>query len=470
MFLNLDKQKKDKIAVVDNEGHRLSYRELIMQIDDVGRHFTARSLIFVLCRNTAGSLAGYLAAVEHNAVPLLLNASIDRELLNGLIDIYSPAFLWVPSDDTSLSRYKTVYEKLDYKLLATGHEPYSINENLQLCMATSGSTGSPKLVRYMKGNLEASAANVAEALGWTDRDRGICDLGMQYTMGLNVINSHLCTGATVLLTTYNLMSADFWEYVKTERGTNFTGVPFSYDILWRLHFDRMELPELKTLCQGGGKLTEQRFVQIAEFAQKSGKRFIATYGTTETSSRAACLPSDLSLEKICSIGKAIPGCELLLVDQNGTVIEEPDVEGELCVAGPTVTMGYAECKNDLLKGDEFGGKYYTGDLARRDADGCYYITGRKKRFLKLLSYRISLDQVEKLIQEEFECECACTGNDKRLNIYITENSKAADVQDYISSKTGLFRNLFRVIPVKEIIRNEGGKIQYNLMDENAGIK
>lgn len=312
---------------------------------------------------------------------------------------------------------------------------------------------------------------MAIAFGWTEKERAICDLGMQYTMGLNVINTHLYVGATVLLTTYNILSPEFWEYIKKERGTNFTGVPFSYDIFYRLHFEQMDLPDLHTLAQGGGKLTEKRFSQLAEYAQKTGKRFIASFGTTETSARMAFLPSDLATVKIGSIGRAIPEGELFLIDEDGKILTDPIAEGEMCYKGPNVTMGYAVCRDDLMKGDEFNGIYHTGDLARRDEDGCYYVTGRLSRFLKLLSYRVSLDQSERLIQQEFNIECACAGTDQRMNIYITDGSKKSEVVEFISVKTGLFKNLFKVFVVPEILRNESGKVRYKEMDiQYAGEK
>ena len=137
----------------------------------------------------------------------------------------------------------------------------------------------------------------------------------------------------------------------------------------------------------------------------------------------------------------------------------------MCYKGPNVTMGYAVCKTDLLKDDEFNGVYHTGDLARRDEDDCYYVTGRLSRFLKLLSYRVSLDQSERLIQQEFDIECACSGTDQKMNIYITDGSKRTDVLAFISEKTGLFKNLFKIFVVPEILRNELGKIRYKEMDE-----
>lgn len=464
MFLDIDKKKSDKLAIIDNEGYQLTYGQLAEQMLLVGSYVDSRSLVFCLCRNTVSSMLGLLGFIEKGAVPVTLSNRIDKQLLSELIRLYVPSFLWVPKEDAMCFPYEQIFEHYGYILLKTGYEKYPINDQLQLCMTTSGSTGSPKLVRYKRGNLEANARNVAIAFGWTEKERAICDLGMQYTMGLNVINTHLFVGATVLLTTYNLMSGEFWNYIKQWRGTNFTGVPFSYDIFYRLHFDRMDLPDLKTLSQGGGKLTDARFMQLAEYAQKTGKRFIASFGTTETSARMACLPPDLALTKTGSIGRAIPEGELFLIDSSGEVIYDPVAEGELCYKGPNVTMGYAVCRDDLLRGDDFNGEYHTGDLARRDEDGCYYITGRLSRFLKLLSYRISLDQSEKIIQETLNIDCACSGSDQCMIIYITEKSKTQDVVSLISAKTKLYRDLFKVIVVPQILRNESGKIQYRQMD------
>ena len=178
----------------------------------------------------------------------------------------------------------------------------------------------------------------------------------------------------------------------------------------------------------------------------------------------ACLPAELACIKTGSIGRAIPGGELFLIDENGNVLTDPVAEGEMCYRGPNVTMGYAICKEDLKKGDEFHGVYRTGDLARRDEDGCYFVTGRLSRFLKLLSYRVSLDQSERLIQQEFNIECACAGTDKRMNIYITDERKKDEVLEFISKKTNLFKNQFKVFVVSEIFRNDSGKIQYKVLD------
>lgn len=460
MFLNIDQQARDAVALKDNEGHMLTYGALTDEIQDFYDSCERRAVAFLLCKNTVGSMLGYLSLVEREIVPLMLSSKIDDELLQTFLTAYTPAYLWVPEELEGKFNCETVFRRYGYALLRTGNKCYPIHEQLQLLMATSGSTGSPKLVRYKRGNLEANAKNVAVAFGWTSTERPVCDLGMQYTMGLNVINTHLYVGATLLLTTHNLISGAFWDYIREERATNFTGVPFSYDIFAKLHFERMKLPYLTTLSQGGGKLTDARFRWLAEYAQRTGKRFLASFGTTETSARMCVLPAEYALSKTGSIGRAIPEGELFLIDPDGTVLTASEAEGEMCYRGPNVTMGYAVCREDLQKGDEWRGEYHTGDLARRDADGCYYVTGRMSRFLKLLSYRISLDQCERLLQDRFNLDCACTGTDQRMEIYVTEPEQVKAVQDFICDKTGLYRSLFSVHVIGEIPRNDSGKIRY----------
>ncbi len=142
--------------------------------------------------------------------------------------------------------------------------------------------------------------------------------------------------------------------------------------------------------------------------------------------------------------------------------------GELGYRGPNVTMGYALCREDLTKGDEFHGEYHTGDIARRDADGFYYIIGRKGRFLKLFGMRVSLDETERLLKTQFPCvEWVCTGDDKRMNIFTTDESLREQVIPFISAKTNLHHSAFRVCVIDTIPRNEYGKVKFAVLEELA---
>lgn len=465
MFLGIDKIESTRLAAIDDRGQQITYGELAACPAHLQGVIPPRSVVFLLCRNTVGGLAAYISMIENGIVPVTLNSAIDRELFDVLFDTYRPQYICLETEQAERYDFEIVHQELGFAYLSTKQAAYPIHEDLQLLMTTSGSTGSPKLVRYKKGNLEANAKNVAKAWNWTSEERPVCDLQMNYTMGLNVINTHLYVGATLLLVTRNITDGAYWKFIKENEATNFTGVPFSYDLLWKLRFPRMDLPHMKTLSEGGGKLTDEMFTVVAEYCRSSGKRFIASFGTTETSARMAMLESDMALEKLGSVGKAIPEGELVLFDEAGNEIQQVEAEGELGYRGPNVTMGYAQSIADLALGDVFGGLYRTGDVARRDADGYYYIVGRKSRFLKMLGYRVSLDQCENLIREKFKIDCACGGTDAKMKVFITDPENSDSVKRFISEKTGIYSSMFEIVVVDEILRNSTGKILYKQLEK-----
>jgi acyl-coenzyme A synthetase/AMP-(fatty) acid ligase len=454
MFLEIDKKKENYIAAVDDSGEKISYGMLAEFANDYQNFIPERSLVFVLSENSIGALAHYVACVQSRAVPLLIGAETETNQIAKLTQVYKPAYIIAPERLVNtvveiLGKEPTlVFSGFGFCLLSTGMESPLLNDELSLLLSTSGSTGSPKLVRHKYGNLESAAENVATVFGWTEDERAVCHLPLHYSMGLNVVNSHLYTGATVCLTKHNLMEDKFWEYVKTNQCTNFTGVPFNYKVMSRLHVDTMDLPCLQTLAQGGGRMPEAEFEKWASYAEASGRRFFATYGTTETSARVSYLPPQLATTKTCSIGGAIPGSTIFIEDD------------ELVVRGPGVTMGYAQCAEDLSRSDDFLGEYHTGDLVRQDTDGCFYIEGRRARFLKLQSVRVDLDDVERLVFEEFGVECVCVGSDEKMIVYIVSDGMEKEVQSFLLQKTEIYRGLFVVRSIDVIPRGETGKILY----------
>ena len=243
-----------------------------------------------------------------------------------------------------------------------------------------------------------------------------------------------------------------------------TCVPYSIELLEKLRFFRMDLPDFQILNQGGGRLPDKTFMLCADYAEKTGRKFIATYGSTETTSRMAYLPAELASRKCGSIGKALPECSLTLIDDSGNVIDQPNEVGEIIFKGPNVTLGYAESGADLIKGDERHGQYATGDLAYFDEDGCFFIVGRKKRFLKIFGYRISLDETERMLKDHFHIECACVGNDKKMSVFTTAENREEEIIQYLSEKTNLHRMAFEVRFIETIPKNDTGKTQYKELE------
>ena len=462
MMFELEKYANN-IAVETEQGKKLTYAQLKQDADKIAEVIEPRRFTFCLCENTLGSFVGYVAFMTHNIPTVLLDASKDIDIIKGLIEHYQPQCVWCPTKRAEGLGYGIpMMEYEDYTLLQLEKHSYEIHPDVLLCLTTSGTTGSPKLVKLTEKNLRSNAESIADYLKITSSERAITSLPMYYSFGMSVINSHLTKGATLLLTDKAVIQREFLTFLKEAKATSIAGVPYTYEMLRRLRFLKMDLPELKTMIQAGGKLNANIVKEYVEAAQASGKEFIVMYGQTEAAPRMSYLPFDKALEKYASIGIAIPGGKLSVRDVNDQEIAAPDMDGELIYEGPNVCMGYAECIDDLAKGDENQGVLHTGDVARFDSDGYFYITGRMKRFVKVWGNRCNLDATEQLVKA-ITTSCACVGVDDKITIFVTNEGVETKIKDYLYDKTGLNIRAFDVRVVPEIPTLPSGKLDYQLM-------
>ena len=464
-MFNLDKYKLN-IAVITDKGERLSYEELAAAAKTFADAIPQKGLLFCLCENRIGSFVGYVACMEHHIPIVLLDGSKDLSVLKNLVEIYQPEYIWAETAKVGEIGGETIYNYASYSLQKMHYnvevEKPEINPELALCLTTSGSTGSPKFVRLSAKNVLANAESISEYLEIDENERPVTTLPSYYSYGVSVINSHLIKGATILLTEGTLAHREFWTFMKEYKATSIAGVPYNYEMLKMLRFFRMDLPYLKTMTQAGGKLNKDIAKEYIEFAQSKGKRFFVMYGQTEATARMSYLPLEHALDKYASIGIAIPRGKFSLIDVNGNAIEEPDVDGELVYEGPNVSLGYAECRADLAKGDENHGVLHTGDVARRDADGYYYITGRMKRFVKVWGNRCNLDATEQLVKA-ITTSCACVGVDDKITIFVTQEGLEEEIIKLLVAKTGFNNRAFAVKVIESIPVKSSGKIDYQTM-------
>ena len=455
------KQYGEQLAVVTDSGRRVSYTALGLLVDKVSEILAdEKGLAFCLCQNTLGTLIGYLSMLQSKIPAVMLDADKNSGVIQNLINIYNPTYLWVPQNRRNDFDGKIIILNEDYALIKRpGFSSYAIHPDIALLLTTSGSTGSPKLVKLTENNLLSNAESIVDYLRITSEERPITSLPMYYSFGLSVINSHLLKGATILLTSQSVMQKEFWIFAKKEAATSLSGVPYTYEMLRRLRIFRMDLPALKTMTQAGGKLNAKIALEYIENAKSSGKRFVIMYGQTEATARMSYLPDEMAAEKYSSIGIAIPGGKFSLIDSDGNVITEPDVDGELVYEGENVSMGYAECMDDLAKGDENHGVLHTGDIAKFDADGYFYITGRMKRFVKVWGNRCNLDATEQLVKAVTD-KCACAGVDDLITIFVTEEGLEDGIKNLLVEKTGFNPRAFQIKKIDAIPVKASGKIDY----------
>ena len=450
-----------------DDGRSISYGSALDLSQHPGFREASRRLVLCFCDNESSSLLGYLALMACDAVPLVVGSSLSVAKLQKLLQAYQPDFVWLPDSRLSeLPEGRSVLSFGGYSLLASGcNKGYAIDSSLALLLSTSGSTGSPKFVRLSHENLMSNAMAISQYLELTLNELPITTLPPSYTYGLSIIHSHILNGATIALTNQTFFNRGFWDFLEATGATSLSGVPYHYEILKKLRFSRMNLPSLRTLTQAGGRMNPDSTRDFATHCRSRGMRFFTMYGQAEATARMSYLHPENAVEKAGSIGRAIPGGNFWLEDELGQRVEGSEVEGELVYQGGNVFMGYAEGYQDLSKPDECKGILKTGDLARRDADGDYYIVGRLKRFLKIFGHRINLQDVEELISAS-GFSVACAGRDDHLDIYLSNGDFAMgrQIKEKLVAELKVAPGAVRVLGISEIPHSESGKIQYSLLE------
>ncbi len=333
--------------------------------------------------------------------------------------------------------------------IKTAPSAVELNPELALLLTTSGSTGSPKLVRLSLRNLQENARAIISYLKISAEDRALTSLPMSYSYGLSVLNTHLMAGAQLLLMTSSFLQRDYWDFAANQC-TSLAGVPYHFEVMLKMRMLERDLPAMRTLTQAGGRLSPDRILQVEQLSFRRGWKFFVMYGQTEATARISYVPAERLREKVGSIGIAIPGGTLSLDDESS----------ELLYTGPNVMLGYAENRSDLAKGDELRGQLRTGDLATRDEDGFYYVTGRLKRFLKIYGKRFNLDEIESLMTRSGCGTVACYGMDDHMRVAIEEADQELPAQQVLEGLLKLNSNAYRIIRVASLPRFGNSKIDY----------
>jgi acyl-CoA synthetase (AMP-forming)/AMP-acid ligase II len=424
----------DDVAVLTAD-RRLTYRELADEVaasaSDLGRR---RRLVLLETRNDLGTLVTYLGALAGGHVVLPLPADGDHA---PVIEAYDPDV--IVRDGSIVHR----------------HPPsHDMHPDLALLLSTSGSTGSPKLVRLSRTNLEANAEAIATYLDIRHTDRAATTLPMSYCYGLSVVHSHLLRGAALILTDRSVVDDEFWDLMRCARGTTFAGVPHTFDLLDRIGFEYMSLPDLRYVTQAGGRLPPEQVRRFAALGHRAGWQLFVMYGATEATARMAYLPPELAYDNPGSIGVPIPGGSFDVEPVDGM----PDDVGELVYRGPNVMMGYAHGPDDLAAAATMDA-LRTGDVVRRQTGGLYEIVGRISRFVKLFGLRIDLQRVEASLRAE-GVTAVCTDGDGVLLTAVSDRPRGCDVPRLASNASGLPTSAIRVIEVDEIPRLPTGKPDY----------
>ncbi|UTW13075.1 AMP-binding protein [Marinobacterium rhizophilum] len=469
MFFDLDRLRAygTRPCLLDPHGTSLSYADLADQAGAFGANLN-KSLP---PSEQPGSPAGRrLIAIEAVSEPVAISAYIGT-LAAGHAVLPIPA--GASDSATALEqrfRPAASFRRIDgHWQLLTHDRPAAVHPELALLLQTSGSTGQGRGVRLSARALQANAESIAEYLELDAGDRAALILPLHYSYGISVLHSHLLQGASLWLHPDSVLTPGFGAALAASGATNLAGVPHHFSLLESAGLSEALPASLRFLSVAGGAMAPKNVTEWAARMEARGGRFQVMYGQTEACARIAWLPPALARQEPDAIGIAIPGGELALRDEQGHIITAPEGEGELVYRGANVMMGYAENGADLARGAELR-ELATGDLARRDGNGIYRISGRLARMSKIAGIRIGHDALERALADAGR-ELAVWGDDRRIGIAVTGATLAPDrIQARAAKLSGIGSQHFDIHTLQDLPRRSNGKIDYPALKAQPGSR
>lgn len=411
-----------------------------------------QGLCFIYSDSRLESVRIFLNFLDSRYTIVMLSAQLHEEFKRQLEQTYKPYYIYDPQR-AAISAYKSIEAAADVSLFQRANRiDYYINPRIRLLLSTSGSTGSPKLVKLSNSNLVSNTLAILDYLPVQPSDVVPLNVPISFVYGLSVFNTNCLRANTIVCTGQDILQKEFWTDFKKYKFSTLNGVPYVYEMLYRIGFFKNNHPELRYMTHSGGALSQPLTRLVAEYALQYDKLFYSQYGQTEATGRMAYVPPADLLRKNGSIG---------LPTSIGR-FEIDELSGELIYYGPNVSGGYASRIEDLGTFDHTD-KLYTGDIARQDEDGYYYITGRKKRFIKLLGNRINLDDIERILKNNLGGGVfICTGVEDSY-LLVAHPDKSLDdtvIQRVLRDKLSIHPKMIRVSRLDEVPLTHNGKIDY----------
>lgn len=419
----------DKIALI-HEDIRASYRQINAGANQlaswlIGQGIKRGDRVVLILENCLEYVVAYYGVLKAGAVVAPLSSDLKPEGLRPLLEELNPKVVISSArfervlHATDLSPYKiqalilirpklkwssTTFSVLSWQALIRNEE--SSNPNIAIdelalssIIYTSGSTGGPKGVMLSHRNIVSNTRSICQSLHLIDKDIQMVVLPFFYVMGKSLLNTHFAIGGTVVINNKFAYSASVVSQMVDEQITGFSGVPATYAYL--LHRSplagyRDKLHSLRYCSQAGGHMSRQIKEELRQVLPEHTKIYIM-YGATEASARLTCLEPDRFEDKIESIGRAIPGVMLRVLDGKGQELPNNQI-GELVGSGTNIMQGYwQDDQTTAMMLDQNG--YHTGDLGHHDSEGYLYVVGRKDDLLKVGGHRINPQEIEDALME-----------------------------------------------------------------------
>ncbi len=334
-------------------------------------------------------------------------------------------------------------------------------DELAALMATSGSTGAPRLVKVSHRNLIANTEAIIRSQRLATDERAMLILPLSYCFGASVLHTHLYRGGDVVFDSRFMFPDKVLRAIHQYGCTSFAGVPSAYQILLRRsNLRTIPMPTLRRFLQAGGPLSMACIGQIREILPHVA--LFIMYGQTEATARISCLPPERLADKAGSVGLPLDNLTVRIVDGAGKDVPTGEC-GELWVGGDSISEGYLDEPEETRRKFHHGW-LATGDIASRDAEGYLWITGREGEFIKTRGVRVSFAQIEETIGAVpgvLECAAIAVPHEEAgeaLALFVVAAPEAGDVAAAVRRSVPREWICVSIKVVTDLPRNAHGKL------------
>ena len=460
LLTNLKKYRNNTAIIIKN--NYISFGELDKQSDKLAKKLNKKNLAFLICENEIESILFYLSSLKNKCALVLLEKNITEFNLNSLIQQYEPKYIFKNKKNKIKCKNFTKKEIFLNYLIFENKNKLNINihKNLKILISTSGTTGNPKYVKLSEQNLGSNIKSIITYLKLDRYDSTITTLPMNYVYGLSIINTHLFVGGKIILNDFSVIDKRFWELIANHKITNINGVSYLYEIMDKIKFLDKDLSYVKFFTHAGGKISRQLQKKLIDFCIKNKKKIFFMYGAAEATARMGYVPWEYAKKKIGSIGIAIKGGRLWLENKKKQKIIKKNKIGELFYSGKNVFSGYANNFRDLSTINNLD-ILRTGDFAKKDKDGFYFLSGRSDKFVKIQGNRLNLEDIERYTSN-FGVKSVCKLNKQnKISIFIEKDIDERMLLNEIRNRVTVHPSNFIIKKIKKFPLNKNFKISYN---------
>lgn len=410
----LDKRNNDDIAVIYNDS-KYTYNQIYISALKHVNKICGKSgkNVGLFIQNSIEYVIGYFAISIADKVIVPIETNCKENQILSTVEYCELELIITNSDNfVYLTEILEGEAKADVEVynLSTGSKRYISKEgrgkqnfedtlcsenDVAIMLHTSGTTSNPKKVMLTHKNLLANIRSNIASLKLNSKDRCLIVLPMCFGYcNTSQFLTHFYLGGSIVIYDGFFVPTKFFHYIEKYRCTNVTCIPTMVYLLIKSKQRKYSVQSLRYLCFGGGAISMDVLEKINKLLPEVG--IVQTYGQTEASPRITCLlPQDFE-RKIGSVGKAIPGVCVKVIDENGNELPA-NSKGEIVVKGDNVMKGYYKKSEETVKVIK-NGWLHTGDIGSFDDDGYLYVAGRIKNVIITGGLNIYPEEIEEVLR------------------------------------------------------------------------